>query len=121
MDAFNVQGALFTAKGLAQGVGPLCFSFMFTYFTQKNHYAPEVPVASLGVIMALGAGVAASLQVPTTAGCDRLDDNDAKHHLLRNSSCSPDNAAAHLSQAPNQGCINDSIFDEHARFAAARV
>lgn len=62
-----MQGALFAARGAAQGAGPLLFSVIFSFFSQKgsSHYFPGAPILGLAVIMVLGAVTACSMRVPS--------------------------------------------------------
>lgn len=50
---------------MAQGSGPLMFSFVFSFFTQKgSHYFPGAPIVGLAIIMTIGAGIACSIRIP---------------------------------------------------------
>ena len=60
----RVQGALFGAKALAQGLGPLIFSALFSYYAQPAHYFPSAPLIGLTLLMAVGAAVAIGIQPP---------------------------------------------------------
>ena len=66
----RVQGALFGAKALAQGIGPLIFSALFTYYAQPQRYFPSAPMVGLSVLMAAGAAVATAIQTPRTSARD---------------------------------------------------
>lgn len=56
-----MQGALFGARAIAQGLGPLAFSALFSYFSQPAHYLPSAPLIGLTGLMAVGAVIAATL------------------------------------------------------------
>lgn len=60
----ELQGALFAARGVAQGCGPLLFSAMFNFFTKEAHYFPGAPILGLAIIMVLGAAVGCSVKIP---------------------------------------------------------
>jgi len=53
---------------VAQGVGPLAFSALFSYFTQRAHYYPAAPLIGATVVMCFGFLIALSLDIPA----DRL-------------------------------------------------
>jgi hypothetical protein len=61
---FVVQGALYAAMGVAQGMGPLVFSAVFSFSTQKEHFFPEAPMLCLAAVVAVGIGIACTLIVP---------------------------------------------------------
>jgi MFS family permease len=60
----KVQGALFGARALAQGLGPLLFSWLFKYYTRAPRNFPSAPLVGLTLLMALGTAVAALLHIP---------------------------------------------------------
>lgn len=69
----RVQGALFAARAIATGLGPLGFSAVFSFTTQPDHYAPSTAIWGLVVVMAVGVAVAATIHVPAVpavAGCE---------------------------------------------------
>ena len=41
-----MQGALYGARALAQGVGPLGFSYLFSYFSHPHSTHPYLPGAA---------------------------------------------------------------------------
>ena len=59
-----MQGALFAARAIATGLGPLGFSAVFNFTTQSQHYAPSAAIWGLAVVMAMGAAVAATIRIP---------------------------------------------------------
>ena len=59
-----LQGALFAARAIATGLGPLGFSAVFNMTTHPDHYAPSTAIWGLAVVMAIGAAVATTIRVP---------------------------------------------------------
>jgi hypothetical protein len=60
-----LQGALFAARGFAQGCGPLLFSAGFNFFTQRGpHFFPGAPMLGLAIVMLIGAIVGCSIRIP---------------------------------------------------------
>ena len=79
----GVQGALFAAKGLAQGSGPLMFSALFTFFTTNTHFFPEAPIIGLAVVMCFGAVVACTVRVPPVGhSANDVADEEPKDEVL---------------------------------------
>lgn len=67
----SVQGALYGMRGLAQGIGPLVFSAVYSWSVQDAHYMPSVPLIGATLLMAGGAAIAFSIRVPAaSAGLD---------------------------------------------------
>lgn len=65
----SVQGALYGARALASGVGPLFFAFLFSAFTRTDSplpYFPGAPFLFGTAMMFVAIGVAAT--IPSTAG-----------------------------------------------------
>lgn len=65
----SVQGALFGARALASGTGPLVFAFLFAAFTRTESplpYFPGAPFLFGFALMLLAIGVAAT--IPSAAG-----------------------------------------------------
>eukprot|EP01026_Neomeris_dumetosa_P039681 TRINITY_DN3264_c0_g1_i1.p1 TRINITY_DN3264_c0_g1~~TRINITY_DN3264_c0_g1_i1.p1 ORF type:complete len:505 (-),score=53.07 TRINITY_DN3264_c0_g1_i1:814-2328(-) len=63
----TVQGAMFGAKSLAQGLGPLLFAFLFSTFTQTESvsiYYPQAPMIFGSIMMFVSFMV--SLSIPST-------------------------------------------------------
>ena len=60
----KVQGALFGARALAQGTGPLLFSALFNFFTRGGRDWPAAPFWGLTLLMAAGVAVALGMHVP---------------------------------------------------------
>lgn len=72
--AVSVQGALYGMRGLAQGIGPLVFSAVYSWSVQDAHYMPSVPLLGATLLMTAGAAIAFSIQVPAaSAGLDGAD------------------------------------------------
>lgn len=93
----SVQGALYGARALASGTGPLVFAFLFSAFTQTGSPLPYFPGAPFifGVaLMLVAVGVAAT--IPATAGSHRPatagdgDGDHAQQHEAVSSGPSPD-------------------------------
>eukprot|EP00887_Chlorella_sp_A99_P004926 scaffold4.g4926.t1 len=65
----SVQGALFGARALASGIGPLLFAQLFPMFTRTSSSLPYFPGAPfvVGAVLALG-GVAVACAIPVDAG-----------------------------------------------------
>eukprot|EP00892_Ulva_mutabilis_P007174 jgi/Ulvmu1/4829/UM020_0115.1 len=93
----RVQGALFAAKAIATGLGPLGFSAVFNYTTEPKHYAPSAAIWGLSVVMALGAIVAATIRVPAPP---------AEH---------PQGSAAEATGDDKGGTAGEELDDEHAQ------
>jgi hypothetical protein len=65
----SVQGALYGARALASGTGPLLFAGLFSAFTQTESplpYFPGAPFMLGTLLMVVAIGVAAT--IPSTAG-----------------------------------------------------
>jgi hypothetical protein len=74
--SFVLQGALYAAMGVAQGMGPLVFSAVFSFSTQKEHFFPEAPMLCLAAVVAVGIGIACTLVVPPQSVCSLTDDEE---------------------------------------------
>lgn len=71
----SVQGALYGARALASGTGPLAFALLFSLFTRTDSTLPFYPGAPFifGSVVMLGAVVmAARLPVDAGGNCGKL-------------------------------------------------
>eukprot|EP01025_Chloroclados_australasicus_P031067 TRINITY_DN3136_c0_g1_i2.p1 TRINITY_DN3136_c0_g1~~TRINITY_DN3136_c0_g1_i2.p1 ORF type:complete len:554 (-),score=55.36 TRINITY_DN3136_c0_g1_i2:117-1778(-) len=76
-----VQGAMFGAKSLAQGLGPLFFAYLFSTFTQTenaNMYFPQAPIIFGSVMMFVSLVV--SLTIPSERSRRWQGRQDASQH-----------------------------------------
>lgn len=109
----SVQGAIFGARSVALGVGPLFFAAMFQAFTHppERHsslpFLPQAPFLAAFVLIGLGLALALTLPTPHGGGAGGavpvVGEADAREHQARAAA-----AVAELSGTAGAGAAGDA-------------
>lgn len=103
----SVQGALYGARAVASGVGPLAFAFLFSLFSRSDSPLPFFPGAPfiLGTIMMIFSTILALSLEPGAGGNSGML-FDRKHTTERAMYSNDDEEGATLLSTPSVTAIN---------------